>query len=512
MNGAGGGGFGEFESGNNETKPEEPANGAQNDSAMLIENQGSSEKPKEESKVQEEQPRENQGAIQGNEESRIEGGNSLNQPKGEIGDKTQMEITAQQEENVASKEEEAKGDFGEFGDDFQIDMKDLNEEFSDMKNGNEDTKKAEEGITTEEKSASAEPGQRLPSKNGSQAATGQSKEEQKETMDNFENFANFSDGINFDEIDGAKGGEQNVSPNQEAKRNNENSNTVQSIEPTGPNTSSMQEPSASGQGGGTAGAGGSGDLPFLGDISFQESSNGNQSNLLGSGDPFRMDGLPKQEDLQGNFESFDKNGPGGQVQNGMQEKSEMKVESDPNGALYKRPRLTWADLERHRTVIESMNKGKPPGAKMRYEQMKTWHYFCDKELREYQFSLVETCLFYNTLVSLPTGLGKTFVALNVINNYYRWFENGKIFFLAPTKPLVSQQLTACLEHDTFNPKELMELTGETQATERKYAYQRGRIFFMTPQTLENDIEMERLDLERIVLVIYGKSPHFWTQC
>lgn len=167
------------------------------------------------------------------------------------------------------------------------------------------------------------------------------------------------------------------------------------------------------------------------------------------------------------------------------------------------PKLTWEEIKKHKTIIEGKSSGKPPGAKMNLEQMKTWTYLQSKELRAYQFSLVETCLFHNTLVGLPTGLGKTFVALNVMNNYYRWFENGQIFFLAPTKPLVYQQFRACAENETFKPLEMMELTGETQASERKKAYQKGRLFFMTPQTLENDIENERLDLDRIVLVIYG---------
>jgi ERCC4-related helicase len=44
----------------------------------------------------------------------------------------------------------------------------------------------------------------------------------------------------------------------------------------------------------------------------------------------------------------------------------------------------------------------------------------------------------NTLVTLPTGLGKTFIASAVMFNYYRWFSDGKIFFLAPTRVLLKQ--------------------------------------------------------------------------
>lgn len=39
--------------------------------------------------------------------------------------------------------------------------------------------------------------------------------------------------------------------------------------------------------------------------------------------------------------------------------------------------------------------------------------------REYQRKIVETALGYNTLVSLPTGLGKTFIASVVMYNFYR---------------------------------------------------------------------------------------------
>lgn len=47
------------------------------------------------------------------------------------------------------------------------------------------------------------------------------------------------------------------------------------------------------------------------------------------------------------------------------------------------------------------------------------------------------------MVSLPTGMGKTLIAAVVMFNFYRWFPRGKVCFMAPTKPLVSQQIEAC---------------------------------------------------------------------
>ena len=75
------------------------------------------------------------------------------------------------------------------------------------------------------------------------------------------------------------------------------------------------------------------------------------------------------------------------------------------------------------------------------ESGKTWQYPIDFPIREYQFSIVKRCLFKNTLVCLPTGLGKTFIAAVVMLNFYRWYPEGKIVFLAPTKPLVAQQVS-----------------------------------------------------------------------
>jgi len=59
------------------------------------------------------------------------------------------------------------------------------------------------------------------------------------------------------------------------------------------------------------------------------------------------------------------------------------------------------------------------------------------EVRDYQVNLANQAKNENCLIILPTGLGKTVVALHVIADYLAK-GNGGVLFLAPTKVLVNQ--------------------------------------------------------------------------
>ena len=93
------------------------------------------------------------------------------------------------------------------------------------------------------------------------------------------------------------------------------------------------------------------------------------------------------------------------------------------------------------------------------EAGRRWIYPTNYPLRDYQFNIVQKCLFRNTLVCLPTGLGKTFIAAVVMFNFYRWYPEGKVVFLAPTKPLVGQQIEACHNIMGIPQDDLAEMTG-----------------------------------------------------
>ena len=88
------------------------------------------------------------------------------------------------------------------------------------------------------------------------------------------------------------------------------------------------------------------------------------------------------------------------------------------------------------------------------EWMNTFLYPCDFPRRKYQYDICQVCFQYNTLVCLPTGTGKTFIAAVVMMNFYRWYPKGKIIFLAPTRALVQQQIDACRQFSTIPDKEI----------------------------------------------------------
>ncbi|KAM5235479.1 Fanconi anemia group M protein [Ctenodactylus gundi] len=116
-----------------------------------------------------------------------------------------------------------------------------------------------------------------------------------------------------------------------------------------------------------------------------------------------------------------------------------------------------------------------------------WIYPTNCPVRDYQLHISRAALFCNTLVCLPTGLGKTFIAAVVMYNFYRWFPSGKVVFMAPTKPLVTQQIEACYRLMGIPQSHMAEMTGSTQALTRKEIWYTKRVLFLTPQVMVNDL-------------------------
>ena len=81
--------------------------------------------------------------------------------------------------------------------------------------------------------------------------------------------------------------------------------------------------------------------------------------------------------------------------------------------------------ERRFTAVNCCEKGQEESCarlavKIDEEAALTWEYPNNYPVREYQVSIVKQALLKNTLVCLPTGLGKTLIAAVLMHNYFRW--------------------------------------------------------------------------------------------
>ncbi|KKK20409.1 hypothetical protein ARAM_004591 [Aspergillus rambellii] len=152
-------------------------------------------------------------------------------------------------------------------------------------------------------------------------------------------------------------------------------------------------------------------------------------------------------------------------------------------------------------------KEEPPTQhKLNQDTMDTWIYPTNLgKTRDYQFNIAQKGLFHNLLVALPTGLGKTFIAATIMLNWFRWTHDAQIIFVAPTKPLVAQQITACLQIAGIPRSQTTMLTGEAAPGIRAEEWQTKRLFFMTPQTLTNDLKSGIADPKRIVLLVVDEA-------
>ncbi|XP_077280800.1 FA complementation group M [Temnothorax americanus] len=147
----------------------------------------------------------------------------------------------------------------------------------------------------------------------------------------------------------------------------------------------------------------------------------------------------------------------------------------------------------------------------------TWIYPENYPVRQYQYNIVQSALYRNTLVCLPTGLGKTFIAAVVMYNFWRWYPYGKIIFLAPTKPLVAQQIDACYEVMGIPSVDMIELTGAVSQKKREVAWLKKRIIFATPQVFHNDLDRSIIPSHLVKCVVIDEAhkalgKHSYCEC
>ena len=124
------------------------------------------------------------------------------------------------------------------------------------------------------------------------------------------------------------------------------------------------------------------------------------------------------------------------------------------------------------------------------------------ERREYQCNIAHSAATASTLVVLPTGMGKTIIALLVIAKELAKGKN--ILFLAPTKPLVNQHAQSLAALLTLEDA-VAVFTGEVPPEKRVALWNSKRIIVSTPQVIENDLIAQRYNLSTVTRIIFDEA-------
>ncbi len=120
--------------------------------------------------------------------------------------------------------------------------------------------------------------------------------------------------------------------------------------------------------------------------------------------------------------------------------------------------------------------------------------------RAYQLSIFNSIMQNgNTLVVLPTGLGKTLIGLMLMKER---MKKGRCLFLTPTKPLAKQHVETIMKQLELSDKNVVLVNGEIAPKKRKELYKTD-IIVSTPQTIKNDLENSLLEPD-FSLVIFDE--------
>ncbi len=125
--------------------------------------------------------------------------------------------------------------------------------------------------------------------------------------------------------------------------------------------------------------------------------------------------------------------------------------------------------------------------------------------RLYQETIFHTCSQKNTLVVLPTGLGKTNIFVMLAVQRLNLYSKSKVVLLGPTKPLVDQYLKVFLKHTDIPEENMTVLTGKISPDKRAKLWEEKQVIFSTPQGLENDILTSRISLENVSLLGFDEA-------
>jgi len=124
--------------------------------------------------------------------------------------------------------------------------------------------------------------------------------------------------------------------------------------------------------------------------------------------------------------------------------------------------------------------------------------------RAYQETIFVKSKDKNTLVILPTGLGKTYIGI-LLAAYTLHSLEKKVLVLAPTKPLAEQHLKSFSDILNIEKESFSLLTGTVPPAKRDELYTKSLVVIATPQVIENDILAGKINLDSFGLIIFDEA-------
>ncbi len=122
----------------------------------------------------------------------------------------------------------------------------------------------------------------------------------------------------------------------------------------------------------------------------------------------------------------------------------------------------------------------------------------------FQLELARLGLTEDLLVVLPTGLGKTVIAALLAAELLRRGD-GKVVFLAPTRPLVEQHAESFSRWLT--PFRSARFTGSVRRPSRAGSWEESDLVFATPEIVRNDLAAGRYALDTVDLLVLDEAHH-----
>jgi len=131
------------------------------------------------------------------------------------------------------------------------------------------------------------------------------------------------------------------------------------------------------------------------------------------------------------------------------------------------------------------------------------------EFRSYQNNISESLRNknMNTLVILPTALGKTIIAILVCAEYLYNYKSKRVLIMAPTKPLVAQHMSSFFSVLNIPENGIAVVTGKNLPPTRMAIWNQKeiRLVFATPEVVKNDLVENRLSLREFSLLVFDEA-------